>query len=61
MLSIVRRSQYACAGLGCEQRVCEDGTIVLQVCKKCLRTFYCGRACQKAVWKAECRLQGGRV
>ena len=47
-----RRLQTRCAGPGCERRVREDGA-PLHVCVKCRRTFYCGKGCQTADWKAE--------
>ena len=50
--SIVRRSQVACAGPGCKRRLRENGA-PLDVCVKCRRTFYCGKACQTADWKRE--------
>ena len=46
-----RRSQTACAGPDCERKLREDGA-PLDVCIKCRRTFYCGKACQTADWKA---------
>ena len=49
--SVARRSQIACAGLECERRLREDGA-PLDVCVNCRRTFYCGKACQTADWKA---------
>ena len=50
--TILRRSQVACAGPGCPRRLREDGA-PLDVCVKCRRTFYCGKACQTADWKRE--------
>ena len=47
---IVRRSQTACAGPGCARKLREDGA-PLDQCTGCLRTFYCGTACQTADWK----------
>ena len=50
-LAINRRSQTRCAGPGCTQKLREDGAS-LDVCVNCRRTFYCGKACQTADWKA---------
>ena len=50
--AIDRRSQTRCAVPGCEQRVRADGS-PLDVCIKCRRTFYCGKACQTTDWKRE--------
>ena len=47
-----RRSQTACAGLGCGRKLREDGE-PLDVCVRCRCTFYCGKACQTADWKRE--------
>ena len=47
--AVLRRSQLACAGPGCERKLQEDGT-PLDVCVKCRRTFYCGKVCQTADW-----------
>ena len=47
-----RRSQMNCAGPGCVRQLREDGA-PLDVCIKCRRTFYCGKACQTADWKRE--------
>ena len=47
----MRRSQSACAGPGCVRRMREDGA-PLDVCVNCRRTFYRGKACQTADWKA---------
>ena len=49
--TIERRSQSACAGPGCTRMMREDGA-PLDVCVKCRCTFYCGKACQTADWKA---------
>ena len=51
-LAISRRSQTACAGPGCSRKLREDGA-PLDVCVKCRRTCYCGKACQTADWKRE--------
>ena len=51
-LAIGRRSQTDCAGPGCVRKLREDGE-PLDVCIKCRRTFYCGKACQTADWKRE--------
>ena len=51
-LAIDRRSQVRCAGPGCTKKLREDGA-PLDVCVKCRRTFYCGKACQTADWKRE--------
>ena len=51
---MMRRSQCACAGPGCTRKLREDGA-PLDVCVNCRRTFYCGKACQTAGWKAECK------
>ena len=48
---IERRSQVACAGPDCKRQLREDGA-PLDMCVKCRRTFYCGKACQTADWKA---------
>ena len=50
-LRVGRRSQTACAQGGCGRKVRPDGQ-PLDACAVCLRTFYCGPACQKADWKA---------
>ena len=50
-LAINRRYQVACAGPGCERKLREDGA-PLDVCVRCRCTFYCGKACQTADWKA---------
>ena len=50
-LRVVRRSQTACAGPGCKLGLRPDGA-PLDVCNNCKRTFYCGKACQTADWKA---------
>ena len=50
-LAVNRRSQTLCANSGCVRRVREDGA-PLDVCVKCRRTFYCGKACQTADCKA---------
>ena len=47
-----RRSQIHCAGPDCERRLRLDGA-PLDQCAGCLRTFYCGKACQTADWKRE--------
>ena len=49
--AINRRCQTRCAGPGCERRLREDGA-PLEQCAGCLRTYYCGKACQTADWKA---------
>ena len=49
---ILRRSQTNCANPGCKRQLREDGA-PLDVCVKCRRTFYCGKACQTADWKRE--------
>ena len=49
---ISRRLQVACAGPVCQRKLREDGA-PLDVCVKCRRTFYCGKACQTADWKRE--------
>ena len=58
-LRVGRRSQTACARGGCGRKVRPDEQ-PLDVCVECLRTFYCGPACQKADWKAghraECKV-----
>ena len=46
-----RRSQTACAGPGCTRKLKADGK-PLDVCVMCRRTFYCGKDCQTADWKA---------
>ena len=48
---VSRRSQTACAGPSCRRMVREDGE-PLDQCAGCLRTYYCGKACQTADWKA---------
>ena len=48
----MRRSQIHCAGPGCERQLREDSA-PLDVCVKCWRTFYCGKACQTTGWKRE--------
>ena len=52
LLSTMRRSQVNCPNPGCPRRLREDGA-PLDVCVKCRRTFYCGKACQTADWKRE--------
>ena len=49
--AIQRRSQTFCSGPGCTKKLRGDGA-PLDVCVKCRRTFYCGKACQTADWKA---------
>ena len=49
--AIIRRSQTICAGPDCKLRLRPDGT-PLDVCVNCRCTFYCGKACQTADWKA---------
>ena len=49
---VLRRSQIACAGLGCTRKLREDGA-PLDQCAGCLRTYYCSVACQTADWKRE--------
>ena len=49
---INRRSQTYCGGPGCTLKLRLDGA-PLDVCVKCRRTFYCGKACQTADWKRE--------
>ena len=57
--AVARRSQVACAGPGCKLRLRPDGA-PLDVCVSCRCTFYCGKACQTADWKAghraECKV-----
>ena len=48
---VTRRSQIRCSGPGCKRRLREDGA-ALDVCVNCRLTFYCGKACQTADWKA---------
>ena len=50
-LAVERRSQVQCAGPSCTRKLREDGA-PLDVCVKCRATFYCGKACQTADWKA---------
>ena len=50
-VAVARRSQVACAGPGCSRKLRVDGA-PLDVCVNCRRTFYCGKACQTADWKA---------
>ena len=47
---VYRRLQSRCAGPGCTRRTRGDGA-PLDQCAGCLRTSYCGTACQ-AAWKA---------
>ena len=49
--AVERRSQTNCAGPGCTRRVRPDDA-PLDQCAGCLRTYYCGKACQTADWKA---------
>ena len=49
--SVARRSQTHCSGPRCPRLVREDGA-PLDQCAGCLRTYYCGVACQTADWKA---------
>ena len=49
--AVARRSQIACAAEGCTRKMKADGA-ALDVCVNCRRTFYCGKACQTADWKA---------
>ena len=48
---IERRSQTHCSGSNCARTLREDGA-PLDVCVNCRCTFYCGKACQTADWKA---------
>ena len=50
--AVARRSQTNCSGPSCIRKLREDGA-PLDVCVKCRRTFYCGKACQTADWKRE--------
>ena len=56
--AVARRSQTRCAGPDCTLGARPDGA-PLDQCTGCLRTYYCGRACQAADWKgghrAECK------
>ena len=54
--ALKRRSQTACSGPGCPRKLREDGA-PLDVCVKCKCTFYCGKACQTADWKASHRAE----
>ena len=48
--AVRRRSQAVCAGPGCVRKLGSDE--FLEQCAGCLRTYYCGKACQTADWKA---------
>ena len=54
--SRTRRSQVACAGLGCSRKIREDGT-PLTVCTRCNSTHYCSTVCQRSDWELQHRAE----